>query len=289
MGHRIREPRQKRNHVVTPVKPELARHESTVDGQAIDRSTRDYFESRFGHDFSRVRIYSDSQSAASSRDIGARAYTSGQNIYFSEGQYQPETEEGLRLLGHELTHVVQQENGEGLSEGVLEVSSPSDASEREARTNGERILSGEPVHVQNAAPPSIQGDWLDDITKGVGFATPWLAPLLGAEAAPWVAGPVAAGLGGAHLGRYLEQDTSVGEHAQSVLGGFDAMMTEPGERSWMLRQTEEFDEAWDQGDVLGVAGNALQIGGAGLVGALGGIGGGIVDAAGWLGDKTGWF
>jgi len=77
-------------------------------GQPLDQTTRSFFEPRFGHDFSRVRVHSDAAAATSSRAIGARAYAAGEQIVFGAGQYRPESRSGLRLLAHELSHVVQQ-------------------------------------------------------------------------------------------------------------------------------------------------------------------------------------
>jgi hypothetical protein len=65
-------------------------------------------ESRFGHDFSSVRVHTDAKAAESAHAVDARAYTLGQNIVFGTGQYAPGTPTGQRLLAHELTHVVQQ-------------------------------------------------------------------------------------------------------------------------------------------------------------------------------------
>ena len=77
-------------------------------GRPLDSSLRAFFEPRFGFDFSRVRIFSDQQAAWSAQSMGALAYTAGPNIAFSGGLYQPGTDDGRRLLAHELTHVVQQ-------------------------------------------------------------------------------------------------------------------------------------------------------------------------------------
>jgi Domain of unknown function (DUF4157) len=89
--------------------------------------------------------------------------------------------------------------------------------------------------------------------------------------------------GGYTLGTHLNNNTSVGDRAQDSLGWIDGMLTGDGEQSWMLRQSEEFDDAWDKGDALGVIGNGLQIGGAATAGAIGGLAGGAVDAAKWVG------
>ena len=80
-------------------------------GQALDSGIRNFFEPRFGYDFSRVRINHGPQAADVSDLISARAFTLGKNIVFASGQYQPQSIEGKRLLGHELTHVVQQNGG----------------------------------------------------------------------------------------------------------------------------------------------------------------------------------
>jgi hypothetical protein len=65
-------------------------------------------ESRFGYDFGRVRIHTDERAARSANSVNALAYTIGYDIVFGEGQYQPNTLDGIRLLAHELAHVAQQ-------------------------------------------------------------------------------------------------------------------------------------------------------------------------------------
>jgi hypothetical protein len=77
-------------------------------GQPLPNDVRNYYEPRFGYDFSQVKIHRDTVAAKSAQSINARAYTTGNNIVFNSGQYAPHTGEGRRLLGHELTHVVQQ-------------------------------------------------------------------------------------------------------------------------------------------------------------------------------------
>jgi hypothetical protein len=67
-------------------------------------------ESHLGHDFRDVRVHTDAAAAASARRMNARAYTFGREIVFASGEYSP-TAAGLRLLAHELSHVVQQSAG----------------------------------------------------------------------------------------------------------------------------------------------------------------------------------
>lgn len=77
-------------------------------GQPLDDTTRAYFEPRFGRDFSRVRVHVGAAAEQSARELNARAYTTGSDIVFGRGQCAPTTNDGCRLLAHELTHVIQQ-------------------------------------------------------------------------------------------------------------------------------------------------------------------------------------
>ena len=88
--------------------------------QPLDPSTRAFYESRLGHDFSQVRVHVGPSAAASARAVSARAYTTGRDIVMGEGQFDPGTADGRRLLGHELTHVVQQDAGGGGSAGAVQ-------------------------------------------------------------------------------------------------------------------------------------------------------------------------
>lgn len=80
-------------------------------GQPLDVATRVFFELRFGHDFSGVRIHTDENAAESARAVGARAYTVGPHIAFAASSFAPSTDHGRRLVAHELAHVVQQQGG----------------------------------------------------------------------------------------------------------------------------------------------------------------------------------
>src|SRR5438094_2051790 len=74
-------------------------------GQPLDAGTRAFMEPRFGHDFSQVRVHTDTKAAESARSVNALAYTAGRDVVFGAGQYTPEKVTGRRLLAHELTHV----------------------------------------------------------------------------------------------------------------------------------------------------------------------------------------
>ncbi len=87
--------------------------------QLLDPVTRTSMERRFGHDFSKVRIHTDSRAVESAQRLRARAYTVGNDIVFAAGQYHPESAGGRWLLAHELSHVVQQKESAGRADPVI--------------------------------------------------------------------------------------------------------------------------------------------------------------------------
>ena len=94
-------------------KPSLpqAAEETPRTGVPLPAASRAFFESRFHHDFSRVRIHSGHDAAQSARSLGAAAYTNGSDIVFGSHRFDPETARGHRLLAHELAHVAQRDRG----------------------------------------------------------------------------------------------------------------------------------------------------------------------------------
>ena len=77
-------------------------------GEPLSGNERNFFEPRFGRDFSNVRVHANDRAAETATSINALAYTTRNHIVFGPGQYAPETVAGKRLLAHELTHIVQQ-------------------------------------------------------------------------------------------------------------------------------------------------------------------------------------
>jgi hypothetical protein len=77
-------------------------------GNTLDTTTKSFMESRFGADFSGVRIHTGDYAAQLSSDLQAQAFTVGNDIYFNSGKYTPESSSGRYLLAHELTHTLQQ-------------------------------------------------------------------------------------------------------------------------------------------------------------------------------------
>jgi hypothetical protein len=81
-----------------------------VAGQKLPGETRNFYEKRFGYDFSNVKVHTDAEAAKSAKSVNALAFTFGNDIVFNTGQYSLNSDSGKRLLGHELTHAVQQQN-----------------------------------------------------------------------------------------------------------------------------------------------------------------------------------
>ena len=97
---------------ISTLSPETQARIATVrqGGAPLPENTRNFFEPRFGQDFSGVRVHADALAADSANSVNARAYTLGRDIVFGSGQYAPGTSGGKQLLAHELTHVVQQQD-----------------------------------------------------------------------------------------------------------------------------------------------------------------------------------
>jgi hypothetical protein len=99
---------------------------------------RTFFEPRFGHDFSQVRVHSEATAVDSARAVNAHAYTVGSSIVLGATALRADALEGQRLLAHELTHVVQQSGSAALPNAPIRLGQPGDSAEQEAehRANG---------------------------------------------------------------------------------------------------------------------------------------------------------
>lgn len=121
-------------------------------GQPLESGTQDVMESRFGHDFSAIRVHTDETAAASAQAVQARAYTVGNHIVFGRGETEDRTASDDRLLAHELAHTVQQSRG---GEAGTEARD-HEALERDAQSAAENIGGGAgPIEVSGAAPVQL--------------------------------------------------------------------------------------------------------------------------------------
>ena len=86
-------------------------------GAPLSPDLRSYFEPRLGQDLSAVRLHTGSEAQAAADEVQARAFTVGSNIAFGKSEFRPETDDGKRLLAHELVHTAQQGQTTELSSG----------------------------------------------------------------------------------------------------------------------------------------------------------------------------
>ena len=88
-------------------------------GQGLSETIKEPMERAFGADFSGVRVHTNGNANQLNRSLHSRAFATGQDIFFKQGEYNPGSGEGQELIAHELTHVVQQ-NGEQIQRDVIE-------------------------------------------------------------------------------------------------------------------------------------------------------------------------
>jgi hypothetical protein len=116
---------------------------------------------RFGFDFSAVRVHTDGEAARSAAAVRADAYTVGSHVVFGSGRFQPNTGSGMRLIAHELAHVVQQSalpatDGRPLQH-QLEVSPSNSPAERSADAAADAVMRGAAVSgLAGSNVPSVQ-------------------------------------------------------------------------------------------------------------------------------------
>ena len=132
--------------------------ENTGTGQSLDGTTREYLEPKFGHDFANVKIHADGHADQMSKAVGARAFVTGQDVFFRQGEYQPQTPQGMHLLAHELTHTIQQSRGSvsgtSIGDGIA-VSDPNDSFEQEASVAADSVARGERISIAGSGGTGV--------------------------------------------------------------------------------------------------------------------------------------
>jgi len=263
---------------------------------------------RFGHDFSQVRVHTDSDAAKSARAMGAQAYTVGNDIAFAAGRFAPSSPAGRHLLAHELAHVVQQHGSAGKVQAKLEASTPGDSSERMADAAADAVLGGQAVPVQprtgmqlarqesGAAVPStsrrIEGSaatvsWIDP-SSPAGARVPDPAP------PAVVTEPFLTGSTGFRFTNYLHawcetadgvHLTGNGLHANSGMYRGPSYMGISSHPYNLIRSTSPFTEGGIEGVDFDQTAGARTI----SAGALGGAVGAAVGGGGgaWAGASVG--
>jgi len=260
----------------------VVHHATASGGRTLDARTQREMGSRFGHDFSQVRIHTDAQASESAQFVGANAYAVGSDIVFGEGRYAPGTTDGTRLLAHELTHVVQQaRQGPG---DPSRVSRRGDASEQEAQRVAEEVLGGNAVDVTAAPTAAIAREGGDSDNP---FENPYLKwggkvmeniPGLGfLGGAIGTAGDTVGMMSGKSTG---DQVLSGAKAATGVagmaaeLGGFEGIFGGAG----LFGEGGGLISALTGGSLIGEGGALSVLGGAAAEGGISGVAGTILPS-----------
>lgn len=228
--------RQPQEHAPTPERPfdTLLALQRTIGNRGFDRllsdggypldeTTRALMEERLGHDFSRVRVHTDSSAALKSRDLGMRAFTVGQDVVFGADEYRPGTPQGDRLIAHELAHTLQQDMGQArlpqTSEGDI-------AFEQEAERAADAAIGAKANQFERFTPQNhtglqVQGKPGDKDPPGTALVNSFASKFKDAAdlirkspAAMKLAGEAEAG--GAKFGGYAEEGPAKNTWAYTV-------------------------------------------------------------------------
>jgi outer membrane protein OmpA-like peptidoglycan-associated protein len=148
-------------------------------GQPLESGARERLEQGLGADLSAVRVHADSEGDRLARSVDAVAFTSGSDIFFRQGAYNPSADEGVRLLAHETAHVVQQAAGPvaGTPTGAgLSISDPGDAFERAADATAQRVMARDtaaeaPVMRSVASGQAVVQRWVGKEHETIGNVT----------------------------------------------------------------------------------------------------------------------
>jgi hypothetical protein len=110
-------------------------------GQPLDTTMARKAGATIGRDFSDVNVHTDSQANQLSHQLGAKAFTTGSDIFFSDGAYNPVSSDGQQLIAHELTHVAQQGAAMPTVQGKMSVNDPNDQYEAEADQVASQVMT----------------------------------------------------------------------------------------------------------------------------------------------------
>jgi hypothetical protein len=136
--------------------------QSRGGGQPLADDIKQPMEQAFGADFGSVRVHTDGNSDNLNKSIQARAFTTGQDIFFRQGEYSPGSSTGKELLAHELTHVIQQ-NGNSVQRKSLNSAAKSNKLHRKYTDDGQTIPLGESPQPTTQPTQGDQQNQTDEI------------------------------------------------------------------------------------------------------------------------------
>lgn len=126
--------------------PNRIRAAASQGGQTLAPYLQHAFNRQFGMDASRVRIHTGGEADRLNRDLRARAFTTGRDIFFRAGEYRPNQPGGLELLAHEVVHTEQQRQGAVSTQAASDsaaISEPGDQFEQEADNAARSFVAGQ--------------------------------------------------------------------------------------------------------------------------------------------------
>jgi len=136
--------------------PPIVHEVLSSPGRPLDRAARNFFEPRFARDFSRVRIHTGRRAAESASVVDATAYSVGHDLVFADDSLSVSTNEGCRLIAHELTHVVQQGSDRSSTKlAPYTISSTADPAETEADRIAGRVVAGDRAQIVEQATAGL--------------------------------------------------------------------------------------------------------------------------------------
>ncbi len=138
-------------------------------GQSLGEQTQQQMGQSMGYDFSNVQVHTSAEADNLNQDLGARAFTTGNDVFFKQGEYDPGSSGGQELLAHELTHVVQQNSGAVSGGGSsMTVTDPNDSYEQEADAVAQQVVQQDTPDVQTQADGAVQREELaeEDMLQG---------------------------------------------------------------------------------------------------------------------------
>ena len=150
--------------------PSMVHDTLSSSGAPLDSTTRTYMEQRFGHDFESVRVHTGGRADAAARNVNSLAFTLGNDVVFREGQYAPHSNEGRRLLAHELTHVVQQNAGSATPAIQRQEAKPASAAAGVLRPDPSKLTLDTRTGVAAADPTFIfntRGEIIAVVNQGI--------------------------------------------------------------------------------------------------------------------------
>lgn len=126
-------------------------------GQHLDSALQAQIGPAMGHDFGGVRVHTSQEADGLARQIGATAFTTGRDVFFRQGAYEPHSSSGQELIAHELTHVVQQGSGAVGGGGRMTVNPPGDVYEQEADAVARNVTATDAgPQVQRQGPAEVE-------------------------------------------------------------------------------------------------------------------------------------